>query len=422
MINLKKQLTFASVLAVSLGLMSNIAVAAKLASGTVISSANLEQVKNDTFEGKTIASMLPERIEWMIREQGLKIKLRPSAEVPMDPRYVAATKKYAGDVKFNSETRLVEGWKAGMPFPNVSMKDPDVAEKLIWNHHYGAPHQNYADYPKFAFLFIDGDKGLERTQHWVLKRYYMKGRLGEESTVEGDGSVLAKQLLFATYPRDIRGLGTFTLRYDDPKVEDTWAYIRTVRRTRRLSGGAWMDPIGGTDQLNDDIEIFNAHPKWYSKYKLLGKRWVLAVAHSQVKAWDENASGNAEFPIVDSSTAPYWNPVDEWEPREVYVIEATTPEQHPYSKKILYMDAKFPRFYFAEAYDRKGDFWKMMTYSLKPYVGEDGGAGVISAAGFTIDYQRRHATVFISHPSWKLNPKGGKARDVTLGVLESSAR
>lgn len=422
MINIKKQFIKVGLLGLAMGFAGTSVVAAELATGTVISAANLEQVKSDTFENKTIASMLTERIEWMIREQGLTIKLRPSAEVPMDPRYTEATKKYAADVKFNPETRLVEGWKAGMPFPNISMEDPDAAEKMIWNHHYGAPHQNYADYPKFAFLFVDDEKGLERTQHWVLKRYFMKGRLGEESTVEGDGKILAKQLLFATFPRDIRGLGTYTVRYDDPKVEDTWAYIRTVRRTRRLSGGAWMDPIGGTDQLNDDIEIFNAHPAWYPKYKLLGKRWVLAVAHSQTTAWDEDAADNGEFPIVDTSKAPYWNPVDEWEPREVYVIEATTPEEHPYSKKVLYMDTKFPRFYFAEAYDRKGDFWKMMLYSLKPMVGEDGGNGVISAAGFTIDYQRRHATVFISHPSWKLNPKGGKARDVTLGVLESAAK
>ena len=69
----------------------------------------------------------------------------------------------------------------------------------------------------------------------------------------GDGSILSKTLFFVTAPYDMKGVGIFTVRYDLPKLEDTWVYVKSVRRTRRLSGGAWMDPVDGLDMLNDEI-------------------------------------------------------------------------------------------------------------------------------------------------------------------------
>jgi len=195
-----------------------------------------------------------------------------------------------------------------------------------------------------------------------------------------------------------------------------------VRRTRRLSGGTWMDPIGGTDQLNDDIEIFNAHPSWYPEYKLLGKRKLLVVANSTKTAWDPKAKGNAEFPIVDLDNAPHWNPNDGWEPRDVWVIEAVTPPEHPYGKKVMYMDTQFPRFYQAETYDRKGQFWKWMNYHLTTLKLPDGDTAIASAAGFTIDYQRRHGTVFILGEGTTMNTPGITADDVNLRELEKIAR
>ncbi len=396
--------------------------AADLSPGDTIDAGNLAARMADTFEGHAVSELLTDRMQQLIRDEGLVITLKASEPVELGRDYVAATQANAGKAVYNRDTRLVENWQAGIPFPEVDADDPDAAAKLIWNHHYAQPTKNLQDYPKFAYLFISGKSGLERKQEWAFQRYYMKGRLGTENQVEGDGGILTKTLLYATYPNDIRGLGLFTIRYDSPKLEDSWAYLKSVRRTRRLSGGTWMDPIGGTDQLNDDIEIFNAHPSWYADYKLIGKRTILAVAHSKTTTWDPKASGSAEFPVVDLANAPDWNPRDAWEPREVWVIEAITPPEHPYSKKVLYMDAQFPRFYQAEAYDRKGDFWKWMNYHLKTIRTEDGDKGIISAAGFTIDYQRRHGTVFILADSARLNTPGIRHEQVNLGELEKAAR
>ncbi|MBE0485010.1 DUF1329 domain-containing protein [Marinobacter sp.] len=418
-----KTMTSAKCLALAVGFVASTGVlsAAELTAGDTINASNLEQRLSDTFHGDSLDALLTDRQKQLIRDEGLVITLKDPEPIKLGADYLSATEQYSGSVSFNPDTRMMEGWQAGMPFPNVDETTEHAAEKLIWNHHVAQPTKNFQDYPEFAYLFVDDRRGLERTQEWVLRRYYMKGRLGEASTVEGDGDILWKQLLYATYPADIRGLGLFTIRYDSPKLDDSWAYIKSVRRTRRLSGGTWMDPIGGTDQLNDDIEIFNAHPTWYPEYRLLEKRKVLVVANSQSTAWDKSERGNAQYPIVDLDQAPYWNPKDEWEPREVWVIEAVAPPEHPYSKKVMYMDTQFPRFYMADVYDRKGEFWKWMNYNLRTIETEDGDRGIVSNAGFTIDYQRRHATIFVLAPSAKLNTDGFNGNSISLRELEQAA-
>ncbi len=393
------------------------------AAGTAINAANLDSMLPKSFEGKTIDSMLPGTLKTMIRQHGLTITLRHSEKVPPDPRWVEATQKYSKDVRYDPKTRKAVGYKAGLAFPDVSLDDPYAAEKLMWNSYYvfGWPRGMLANYPLFAFLFIDGNRGLERVQHWALIRYFMKGRL-EGPPVLGDGSVDFKQLLFAHYPYDIRGIGTFAIRYGDGRYDDNWAYLRTVRRTRRLSGGSWHDPIGGTDQLNDEVEINSSYPTWYPSYKLLGKRTILAVAHSRWPVWDQSKKDAQAFPGVDLKKKPYWNPVDVWEPREVYVIEARTPDEHPYSKKVMYLDAETWVFYFGEYYDKKGELWKVGLFNMRPIQTRDGRMGVISTQGHTIDFKRQHATIFCHGPQSQFNTPGVTANDISLTVLEAAGQ
>jgi hypothetical protein len=400
--------------------------AAELQAGFVITKDNYDKIKTETFEGKTIASMVPEKLEMMIKKFGLTIKLANSKKIEMDPKYVNATKEYAKNVKFDPATRTMSGWKAGMPFPPESIKldDPNAGDKVIWNLRaatYGAT----MDLRDISFVFIGGGTGVERVQRWQSRRYYMEGRLDGGPVSEGDGSIAQKTYLFATSPQDIRGLGTFSIRYNDAtsaKPDDTWAYLKSVRRTRRLSGGAWMDPIGGTDQLYDDWDIWDAFPTKDRANKLIGKRWVLAVAHSPLVSVDNSKRDTpAEFPSVGLTEAPYYFPAKhiEWEPREVYVVEGTPPAEHPYSKKVVYMEVNFPRPYLGEMYDQKGEFWKYMIFQNRPDVGDDGYKAVMPVVGHVIDVKRNHSTTWSAN--MKANPKGVKEGDVSLSKLEEVA-
>ncbi|WP_079436269.1 DUF1329 domain-containing protein [Zoogloea sp. LCSB751] len=403
-----------------------LAQAGELQAGFVITKDNYDKIKNDTFEGKTIASMVPDKLETMIKKHGLTIKLANSKKIEMDPKYVSATKDNVKNVKFDPATRTMSGWKSGMPFPpeTIKLDDPTAGDKVIWNLRaatYGAT----MDLRDISFVFISGATGVERVQRWQSRRYYMEGRLDGGPVSEGDGSIAQKTYLFATSPQDIRGLGTFSIRYNDPtsaKPDDTWAYLKSVRRTRRLSGGAWMDPIGGTDQLYDDWDIWDAFPTKYRANKLVDKRWVLAVAHSPLVSVDAKKRDTPEeFPSVGLTEAPYYFPAKhiEWEPREVYVVEGTPPPEHPYSKKVVYMEVNFPRPYLGEMYDQKGEFWKFMIFQNRPDIGDDGYKAVMPVVGHVIDVKRNHSTTWSSN--MKANPKGVKENDVSLSKLEEVA-
>ena len=396
------------------------AQAAELPVGTVIDKSNIDQVKGETFEGHTVASLLTDKIEWQIRNWNLKIPLSHSRPHELDPRFVEATKKYAGQVRFDPQTREVSGWVAGMPFPDVSESDPNAADKLLWNYYYGDPEGDVTD-NRNAFLLVNADSGLESTQEWLFLRYYYKGRLGGDKPVVGDGSVLTKTLFVATAPEDVKGIGTFTVRYDQSKFEDSWAYIKSARRTRRLSGGAWMDPVGGLDLLNDDIYVWNARPSLYPKARLLGKRWVLAITDAKLLHNAAKSGTPEEWPTANLKEAPHWNLAQSWQPREVWVIEATPPAEHPYSKKIVYMDVHVPKMYMGEGYDKKGDFWKTMIYGSMPTVGQDGIKYVSTVQGVEIDFKAKHATLWLMR-SYKLNDKNVRADDVSITALESIAR
>jgi hypothetical protein len=410
-------------IALSLLFGAGLALAAELPEGTVISAENIDKVKNDTFEGHTVASLLTERMEWRIKNNGWKLPLAKSKEIPLDAKWLKASQANAGKTKINKETCQIDGWGSGEPFPNVDMNDPQVAEKIMWNWHLGQLTADLSYVPYFTQVLIDGSSGVHSEPTAEFTRYNMKGRLSG-APVEGDGSERGRQLLYFRSPSDMKGLGTFTIFYDSAKVNDVWAYIPAVRRVRRLSGGAWMDPVGSSDQLQDDLEIFNARPCWYPGYKMLGKRWILAVVNSKAPLWNKNGKSFAEkYPVLEDKS-PFWNMNnDRFEPREVYVIEATTPSEHPYSKKVLYVDTKYPRIHYGEAYNRKGEFWKFIEFHSYPTKVEDGFTEVRSAGGVIIDFQRNHATVFlVDTATWKSNIPGKTANDFSLQALQAAGR
>lgn len=397
-------------------------LAAELPEHTVISKDNFDQVKDMTFEGHRVGDMIPERFEWAIREKGLTIKVRHSEKIEMDPKYVKATQEGKASVKFDPATRQVSGWKAGMLFDphDIDLKDPYAGDKVIWNLRadtYGAT----MDLRDICWVFMNGESGVERVQRWFSQRYYMEGRLDGGPVTVGDGTVMHKTVLVAYSPQDIKGVGIFNVRYNEASgqtPDDTWAYMRSVRRERRLTGGAWMDPIGGTDQLYDDWDIWDAVPTKYKQNKLTGKRWVFAVAHSPELSVDKSKIGTPdEFPTQGLKKAPYYFPAEniEWEPREVFVVEGTPPEGHPYSKKVVYMEVDFPRPYLGEAYDQQGKFWKLFIFQNRPDIGDDGYKAVMPVVGHIIDFKKNHATNWSSN--MKSNPKAVTENDVSMKKL-----
>lgn len=391
--------------------------AEELPDGTVISKLNIDKIKNDTFMGHTVGSLLTETMEWQIRSQNLTLPLIHSPEPTLDPKFWEATKKYSGQVKFDPQTREVTGYEAGLPFPNIVESDPSAGDKIMWNAFYGFSVGKDLAYA-LSFITV-GSRGFEANSTFAFERIDNKGRLGEDKATLNDPSIRSETIFVGVAPQDVKGVGTFVIRYDVPgKFEDTWAYIKSARRTRRLSGSAWMDPVGGFDFLQDDSYIYNARPSQYKQNKLIGKRWILAVTDFKGKRDLTKIGGTDEWDYMRLKDAPYWNPVLNWTPREVWVVEGTPPPEHPYSKKIIYMDAKIPAIYRGESFDKKGEIWRVAQQHFANKVGESSNIRYfLSIAGEYIDFQAKHATIFAAGKT-TIDRAGVKWADWSIEGLE----
>lgn len=409
-------------LACALLLVTSTANATELPVGTLVDKTNLDAVLNETFEGKPLNQLLTEKVQWQIRNYNLGLTLAAHKPVELDPLYLAAREANIGKVGFDQATRTVQGWEKGVPYPEIDVKDPNAGDKIVWNFIYGRSFGDSQELKNFHYILIDAKKGLERVQRYRLDRFYTRGRLNGPASIGGD-FMLQNTLLFAEAPQDIKGIGTYTKRYADGfKNDDVWAYVKSVRRVRRVSGNAWMDPVGGLDLLGDDIDIWDSPPNWYKSIKLIDKRWILAVHDTPQTVGIGETDPVALFPGLDIATPPYWNPNPKlgWQPREVWVLEGTPPDAHPYGKKILYVDVQANRPLMSEIYDKNGEFWRFHHFQQQPITGEDGYKAILPVQGQMIDFKRQHATNAVT--TYAINRKGAKASDFSLGKLEAAGK
>jgi len=388
-------------------------VYADIAPGTVITAANLEQSLSQKFEGTPLGDMLTGAQKLWIKQYGLKVTLAAPKENPVPSNYVAATKSFSGQVKLNPQTLRVENYVAGMPFADVAVNDPLGGRKLMWNYYYGSILGGDSLDSTGAVMLISGSKGLEKISKAENLQYSLKGRESEPHDQSVPGGAAKKLLSFLTYPYDVAGVGAYIERADDGRADESYVYLKSLRRIRRVSGATHSDPFLGSDMLGEDNSTFDSNPLWYPAMKILGKQKILVVANG-----GQPSEKNKPEAYVNLSAPPYWNPsIDyKWEPREVYVVEITTPSTHPYSKKIVYMDAKWPIIWQAEAFNRAGKLWKTVMSLYFPKKQDDGEPGIMNSHIYTIDWQAAHATVITVLTS-TTNRKGAKPEDYVANKI-----
>lgn len=375
------------------------ALAAEVPAGTVLSKANLAAMEKDTFQGIPIGNLLTDSQKMWIKDHNLKMKLGKTTDIKVDPTYLDATKKNAGQAKFDPSKKTVSNYKAGIPFPNVDVKDPDAGYKLAWNQYYANPVMGDNWIALGDVTITDAKKGVIDHFEAISAKLAMEGRTTGGPSQLGNAGDHAQYLLVLTKPFDLAGLGIYTKQYSNGNTDDAWAYVKSIRRTRRVAGGkSWMDPQPKMDLLNDDNQAVNCYPLMYKSWKLLEKRWILAV----VNAPNPNIK-HASFKDNVEQSAPFWNPTNvTWEPREVYVIEAVMPAEHPYAKKILYQDVKLPMYLQTDIYDRKGSLWRLWRQTYSQFTAKNGKPGIALYNTQAIDFQRNRAT-YIDMAKTKLN-------------------
>jgi len=320
-------------------------VLADVSPGDKINASNVEKAKD----------LLSPGMMWCVK-RGFPINVVETKRVEWPKAYKEATEKYAPQVKLSADGLSLQNYVAGQPFPNIDPKDPQIAYKIMWNYDYGYVNGlDDTDLRNFdadtGSVPQDGPMTVER--HFLLdhfRRLFWNARLYVDPKPEkpNPNGYRAQQGLYPILePFDLKGVGALGNRYiSSAKQDDSWLYLPSLRRVRRLSTAQRSDALFGQDTDVDSYYGYAGQVGWMD-WKYLGEKEILATVHAE------------HFPVKwDDKVDWAWN--DNWEKRKVYVVEGISKlPQYAYSKRVLFIDKEFWGIPFSDIYDRSGELWKI---------------------------------------------------------------
>ncbi len=299
---------------------------------------------------------------------GMKLEIGPEFRDYTPPEvYKNATKAFSNQVRLGDDGTLRD-FRAGQPFPANSVsceEDSDAGVKNIWNfvHRW----QGFGARATFQYTYWDrgelrpvGYRGT--TTAWQLKyrpEPQFEKNKGDVFPRETRAVVVGFEL---AEPAEARGTKTLTYRYassygplDLAKPEDTWIYSREVRRVRKITQNQRASAVAGTDFSFDDLFSFSGLPVQY-KWKCITKQPLLAPVNTRVLGYPYKNKG-----YYGPSGLSFAN--DRWELRNALLLEMVPRDQdHPYSKKLIWIDLHSFKPLYSFAYDRTGALWKIIYH------------------------------------------------------------
>jgi hypothetical protein len=361
-------------------------------------SVHADVAPGDKIDGTNVAKakdLISPGLEWCIK-RGFPITVVESKRVEWPKAYKEATEKYAPQVKLSADGLTVSNYVAGQPFPNLDPKDPQFPLKIMWNYEYGfANGLDDTDLRNFdadtGTIPPGGSMTVER--HFLLdhlRRLFWTGRLYVDPKPEKpnpNGYRVQQGLYPILEPFDLKGVGALGNRYiDSAKQDDSWLYLPSLRRVRRLSTAQRSDALFGQDTDVDSYYGYAGQVSWMD-WKYLGEKEVLGPVHAE------------HFPVKWAPKAD-WAFDDVWEKRKVYVIEGTSKlPQYAYSKRVLFIDKEYWGIPFSDIYDRSGELWKIWINDLSFRKSVPGNNAVVyddempfAPAIVMVDLQLEHAT------------------------------
>ena len=351
-----------------------------------------------------VKAWLPDGITTLVRDW--KLRLRTAAYRPIHPSagYMAATLEHWGTAKAvdtgkSYRKKGIDGYGAGLPFPN-----PRNALEVAWNLHFS--YQGDDGGIHFAVHWISDGRGVWKTEDWrwiYIARAMHRTDLGPRPDIDwfADRGIQYASVAWTSAPGAKHGLRALFYRFEHPRDQRGYLYIPSTRRSLKLAMGTPGVPWNVTNMLNEDVRGFGGYPEWM-RWKLLGKRTILAPMHAGVRLDDKGAEAAFDF-----DNAPHWNPDIVWEPRPVWVLEG----RHkfwtsPYERVVMYVDAETYYVPIKEAYDGDDKLWKVFVNAYNEST-DEGKVPPSLALSLAVDVKAGHATAF---PTYQVFHNAGLER------------
>lgn len=285
------------------------------------------------------------------------IEVGPTIPIVLPKQVMLDTEKYATQaklIKLDDGGYTVSGYVAGVPFPNPT--EPDKAAKVIFDLWYS--FKPYVVDVVYSGESIDSQFSVRASnQESIAWKLDHLSDTGYPRTLPGGDHCLWYQRTMVNEPEQSRYTTSLSLWSDDPsKVQDSYVFLPSLRRSLRLSAAARCAPSLGLDWVLDDgLQGVGFQPSNF-RFNLLGEKKVLAMVHADLEARQHLASFHLGGPL------PWPKPVvGKWELRDVWVVDVTPGPKissYCYGHKVIYADKEIFGQVGFEMYDSSEKLWK----------------------------------------------------------------
>ena len=312
---------------------------------------------------------------WEHREffffEGMQLEIgKRNRDYSFPAEYNAATQRYQKGSHLGRDGGLINHF-GGQPFATEEIdckSDPDAGIKIIWNMMKGWNGSGVK--AKFFYSYWDRGEQLPLYYKGRAENVLLAQRI-EPEYIEKKGDVFTKEKRIGAggvtidAPFDARGIMTLNYRYktsdgplDEARNDDLWVYVPDLRRVRRISRAQRTDSIQGTDFTMDDLRSFAGIPPQYNWSCL---KEATAIAPINTKGLGYPYGDDYNFGPYGFSYAN-----DTWELRDAWVIRFHPKnEDHPYSRKDIWIDKQTYEPLYSFAYDRKKELWKIIWHNFR---------------------------------------------------------
>ncbi|NRA41349.1 MAG: DUF1329 domain-containing protein [Pseudomonadales bacterium] len=303
------------------------------------------------------------------------LKKYPNYKIPVYPthrdfRYQdqveQRTKWNVGNAQLVNGVDGMQKTTGGAPFPI-----PENGAHVIWNSRSTQPMPVADSLFDEVAVFADGKQQRFRTKLLIESPYaYSDHPIGK--TAEQIGDIAAYVYYEVIEPKRKKGERVIVHEPLDQVKHDrkAWVYLPGMKRVKRAPDAGYDIPVGPGKLLTaDDNMGFNGAMDRY-EWSLVGKREMIVPYHNY--KFDDPSVKYQDLLQAKAVNPDYMR----YEKRRVWVVEASLKpgERHIYAKRRFYMDEDSWLIVATEAFDGRGELWRVglqntvYDYFLKGYI------------------------------------------------------
>ena len=278
----------------------------------------------------------------------MEMEITETGDYPPAPDW---GKNVPTDYHIDEDGVLINFKGGGFPFPTIAPDDPQAAAKVIWNMLWRPGTNDYV-MPMVAWSRSENGQLDREFEFTSVNAEYA---LGEHTLVPGYEEVRSKMLMEFRSPRDLAGAKNLSITYVDHYKEDSgWMYSPAQRKPRRMLASERTSEVMGMDFTMEDAMGFGGKVH-EQNWTYLGRKKVLATTNVK----DNPEAGGPHLWVPNHAR---------WEIRDTHVLLVDPKaDNHPYSHKIVFIDAETYWTHWMVAFDRQDDQMLRMNQHFLKY-------------------------------------------------------